>query len=621
MIKEAAEAKVNGLKVSAKHVASAFTAVLLSVSFSPGGEANDSSAVERGLALHNKRQYAAALEEFNRAIASDPQDARAYRARGETYRALSLWSRSLDDLTRSIQLDGKNPASYLLRADSYKNLGQFEKALADIARGQKLDPADAMSFTTAGEVYCALGEYAKSIEQFDKAIRLQPHDPWHYWCRAKTHTAQGKFDLAVLDMNRALDVKPCPSRDVQAQMRAYRGLVYMYQKRHADALREADAAIALNAQSSEAYSLRGHVYECRGDFKRAIECYTKMISLAPTQPLNYLSRSDAYRACGQLANALADLDQALKLSADLKSAVLLRRAQILRQQGQFANALSLLNTAIKNDPQSGDLLIERGSLYCQNLKQLERALADFKAAARLAKDRASALYLQAECQLQLGRLDDALRTVNESIALFPTEIVYRLRALIQKERRQYTNAIADCSKAIELAPSQMNYRTRASLYHMIGQNDRALRDLEAAFKFGPTVDEYYLRGVIRSERHDERNAISDFASAIKLEPRKYGLYLARASNFIKLRDYTRAAEDIAAAAKIAPNSQEVQAMRRELNSSRKWRTDLDASEKPRKLRESEIALDSLNRAIKEYPGDATLYVRRARTYDTMLEYE
>jgi hypothetical protein len=79
-----------------------------------------------------KERNAQALEEYNKAIAADPNYARAYKGRGHAYQELNDYERALDDYNTFARLsDVVDEYFYRNRAAVYKALGMYDKMCAD----------------------------------------------------------------------------------------------------------------------------------------------------------------------------------------------------------------------------------------------------------------------------------------------------------------------------------------------------------------------------------------------------------------------------------------------------------------------------------------------------------
>jgi Tfp pilus assembly protein PilF len=108
----------------------------------PAGEASERSAalVSRGLVAFHGRDYASALEAFDKAVAEDPNDAEALYYRGVTHGRSDDFAAAAADL-RSVLASPRAPARARLELGyALFRLGRYEEARAELERAER-DPA------------------------------------------------------------------------------------------------------------------------------------------------------------------------------------------------------------------------------------------------------------------------------------------------------------------------------------------------------------------------------------------------------------------------------------------------------------------------------------------------
>jgi Flp pilus assembly protein TadD len=125
-----------------------------------------------GRALVNGKDYARAIEHFNRAIEIDPTYAPAYHGRGVAYLAL----------------------------------GEQDRAIAEFSEAIRLDPNDARTFHDRGVAYSRAGDYGRALTDFDEAIRLSPAYARAYLARSWVHAKKGDDIQANADRQKAVEL-------------------------------------------------------------------------------------------------------------------------------------------------------------------------------------------------------------------------------------------------------------------------------------------------------------------------------------------------------------------------------------------------------------------------------
>ena len=156
----------------------------------------------------------------------------------------------------------------------------------------------------------------------------------------------------------------------------------------------------------------------------------------------------AYGKAGNLKEAIADFDTAIKLNPNFYQAYA-NRALVERRLERDDLALADYNRAIQINPNYDVAYVGRGNIYRQN-GQLDLALADFNRA------------------IQLDSSDPR---------------AYHNRGLIYQAQGQYQLAIDDFSKAISFAPTAVEpFNARGLSYLATGDFKAALEDFNEVVK-------------------------------------------------------------------------------------------------------------------------------------------
>jgi len=98
--------------------------------------------VHRGMAYYSESLWEDALEDFDRAITTDPENAKAFFYRGTVRHSLEEFGPALSDFERSLELVPYQQDVLLLKAETLAKLGRTAEALADCATVLDLAPDD-----------------------------------------------------------------------------------------------------------------------------------------------------------------------------------------------------------------------------------------------------------------------------------------------------------------------------------------------------------------------------------------------------------------------------------------------------------------------------------------------
>lgn len=162
-----------------------------------------------------------AIEEYDRVLEKNPQDATAYNNRGYARYELSDRLGAIEDYTQAIRLNPRYALAYHNRGCAYHDLGRYEAAIADYTQALKIDPDYTKAYYSRGLVYTLLGAnqqwfevhhyHRAAIDDFTKFLSLAPDhaNAVHaYKNRGIAHHRLGQYLAAIDDYDRVLRIHP-----------------------------------------------------------------------------------------------------------------------------------------------------------------------------------------------------------------------------------------------------------------------------------------------------------------------------------------------------------------------------------------------------------------------------
>jgi tetratricopeptide (TPR) repeat protein len=166
------------------------------------------------------RLFDLALQDYNQAIALDPDNAEMYYRRGNAY-----YSRAGLDMIYA-------PYTSVFLAP----------AKADFSRAVEKNPKNAAAFDMLGLTEGSMGDWTQAIADFEQETALDPRQRFRLsdaYCNRGSRYPSEKYDLAISDLNRAIEIRatsdPC-------ECEPYNPLLAIYlQTREYDKAREVAA--------------------------------------------------------------------------------------------------------------------------------------------------------------------------------------------------------------------------------------------------------------------------------------------------------------------------------------------------------------------------------------------
>ncbi|MFK4065977.1 tetratricopeptide repeat protein [Streptomyces sp. NPDC029674] len=357
--------------------------------------------VVRARDLRESGAHAEALAEYDRAIALDPGQERAYYGKGVTYWYMDEEATALVALDRAVELAPDDARNYAMRGEVRRVLGRFEEAVQDLDRALELDPSDVEALGSRGTAHYALGRHEPALADLDGALRLVPDYAWALVYRAAVRGHRGEYEQALKDCDRAVELAPDSSWVLWS-----RGDMLCSAGREQDSLADYDRAIELDAGNWSAYGSRGAARHHLGQFREALDDLDTAVRQDPDYAWLRARRAMLLHDMGEYERALADADRAVRLSPDADW-IRYHRAETLYALERYDEALVDLDRALELDPVYASALCRRG-ITLHRLRRYEDAFADLDRAVELDPRFTWALFSRAALALATGRTDRAL---------------------------------------------------------------------------------------------------------------------------------------------------------------------------------------------------------------------
>jgi tetratricopeptide (TPR) repeat protein len=217
----------------------------------------------RGLALHELKQFEKAVTSYDRAITLNPSYFTAYSNRGLALHELKQYEKAVASYDRAIAIKPDYVTAYSNRGNSLQELNQFEKAIASFDRSIAINPGYMQAHYNRGNTLKALGQLEESIASFDRAIALAP-------------------DFADAYLNRGLAL---------TELKQWEAAVASY-----------DCAIAINQHYADAHHNKALALLAMGNFQQGWDCYEWRSALTKTifHPFKIAHAWDGKKVAGSM---------------------------------------------------------------------------------------------------------------------------------------------------------------------------------------------------------------------------------------------------------------------------------------------------------------------------------
>ena len=274
-----------------------------------------------------ERQYAAAVDQFNRALVIQPQASSIHYQSAMAYRGLHDVAHAQDHLLKQGPKEPDSPDPLI---DQLEQLKKGEGALW--IRGTR-----AMN----------TGHISEAIEDFRQMVDTSPKDPTARMYLGMALARAGDQKGAVEQYLQALEIAPA-----NPGIHYNFGLVLAEGGSEQQAIEHFRAAVKSNPQLTKAHFQLANLLMRRGDYRDAVPEYTSVITMEPRNGFARLMEAMALVRLNRYSQAKAKLEQAVAVSSDDEdlTAALARLLASCpdRSVRDGARALGLIQRVIQN---------------------------------------------------------------------------------------------------------------------------------------------------------------------------------------------------------------------------------------------------------------------------------
>ncbi len=340
-----------------------------------------------------------------------------------------------------------------------------------------VEPGLAIEYYNKGVMAGAAANYLQAIQYYEAARKADPQLLTVYLNEGGSYLKLKRTDLAIEILTKGIDQykKNNEPNDVYFET-LYQNRADAYLASNQPQKAVADYTQSLKHDVSQrgciARAFRGSAYAELGEYQKAFDDFNAVLQLRQTDNATQtarvianrmsqaariqmqldiakvLSESAEYIAKHDYEKAIAQTNRALSMDPKNLTALLVRSTAYAAKH-QFDKAEADLVLAEKQNPSDGKISMTAGMVHLSQ-GNCTKAVSDFETA--LARHYSSpAIYSgMASAQLELGRFDEALKSINEAIRLSPNDAdSYNLRSLVYLVTDTPQNSIADANNYLE----------------------------------------------------------------------------------------------------------------------------------------------------------------------------
>jgi Flp pilus assembly protein TadD len=166
------------------------------------------TALNRGASLLQEQRYDAAIKEFKRAAALNPESIDAYIIMGRTYSLIGQSADAIASFQKAVKTDPTSVDARTYLAGALVGTQRYGEAEVQYKEVIKLDSSAVAPHSSLGSLYLLMERYAEAETQFQKVGTMSPLDPNSYYNLGLVYNKQGRYSEAVSQFERVLGLQP-----------------------------------------------------------------------------------------------------------------------------------------------------------------------------------------------------------------------------------------------------------------------------------------------------------------------------------------------------------------------------------------------------------------------------
>jgi len=165
--------------------------------------------VQQAYMLYGQNDHRQALQLINKSLKIQPDNALAYRVKGDAYIELNEYDNSLSAYSRSLELNPNDTWATYGKGISLNGLGRNNEAITWYSEAIKLDPSNYAAYRERGAekgLNIKPPQYQAGLADLDKAININSKDGNSYLRRSYIKTWLEDWAGACIDQKMARDL-------------------------------------------------------------------------------------------------------------------------------------------------------------------------------------------------------------------------------------------------------------------------------------------------------------------------------------------------------------------------------------------------------------------------------
>jgi len=292
--------------------------------------------IQNGVEFANKNENEKAVKEFQKALKIDPENEEAMYNLACTYSDMGEYLKSYELFKTIINKNPKNINAFNNLALMYARQGKYNDALYIYEKGIEHNPDAALLYNNRGNIYFEIGNYVEALKNFKKASDLDPiySERLYHLGISNYLKEESVIDDAIKNLEQLAKKNMHKAKDIHDL-----GVAYMERRMYDKAIESFSKAITIDPNYLSAFINLGFAYQYKEDYVKAIQAFEKAIILNPRSAKLYNTIGLLYDKMGKPDTAVIAYKKAVNLDPTYKNSHYML-GQLYQNRGNFDKAIA-----------------------------------------------------------------------------------------------------------------------------------------------------------------------------------------------------------------------------------------------------------------------------------------
>jgi len=278
------------------------------------------------------RKYEDAIEQFSNAVALDPNYDKAYIARAAAYERVNNYAAAADDYERALVFNDKDEELMYKAGNAFYRSGNYGKSLAMLSSALARKSNYLEAYQVRVQVFIALERYDEALEDCKKALRFKENELNFY----NLGVVYEKLELPD-EAEDAYQKSIAKNRNV-IDPHLSLGQLSFQREKYDLAMSSVNQVLRIDPRNKDGLMLRSRINAARMNLNQAVNDISEALTIYRNDPVMHVLRGDFYKELSRHTDAILDYTYALE-AGDTSAQVYYKRAGSYEKIRDFESAM------------------------------------------------------------------------------------------------------------------------------------------------------------------------------------------------------------------------------------------------------------------------------------------